>query len=110
MPRPAAGFFWPATRAVKIGRRRSKKDGQLTAIKETRSFFLDNLLAGIGRTHRDRMRPDGSDGFRACLKNSGASLRPAMNGRLAREKKGARRPKRQAGRLPHYIFQTRSQS
>ena len=39
--------------------------------------------------------------LRACLKNSGAGLRPAMNGRLARENTGARR-------LPHYIFQTRS--
>src|SRR5439155_5802354 len=29
----------------------------------------------------------------ACLKNSGAGLRPAMNERLARENTGARRPK-----------------
>src|SRR6266567_4110606 len=30
--------------------------------------------------------------LRASLKNSGAGLRPAMNGRLARENTGARRP------------------
>src|SRR6266568_8982962 len=32
-------------------------------------------------------------GLRACLKNSGAGHRPAMNGRLASENTGARRPK-----------------
>src|SRR6266581_3351412 len=32
-------------------------------------------------------------GFSARLKNSGAGLRPAMNGRLPRENSGARRPK-----------------
>src|SRR5439155_6485437 len=48
--------------------------------------------------------------LRACLKNSGAGLRPAMNGRLAREDTGERPPQRQAGRLPHYIFQTRSEA
>src|SRR5438128_11876482 len=31
--------------------------------------------------------------LRACLKNSGAGLRPAMDGRLARENTGASRPK-----------------
>ena len=39
--------------------------------------------------------------LRAPMENSGAALRPAMSGRLARENTGA-------GRLPHYIFQTRS--
>jgi len=36
--------------------------------------------------------------LRACLKNSGAGLRPAMNGRLAREKQGRDAPK--AGETP----------
>jgi len=48
--------------------------------------------------------------LRACLENSGAGLRPAMNGRLAREKKEGETPQRQAGRLPHCIFQTRSKT
>src|SRR5437867_1553519 len=42
--------------------------------------------------------------LRACLENSGAGLRPAMSGRLAREKKGARRPKGRRDACPTTFF------
>src|SRR6266404_1765084 len=41
----------------------------------------------------ERERREDIAGLRARLENSGAGLRPAMNGRLAREITGARRPK-----------------
>src|SRR6266513_1898168 len=42
--------------------------------------------------------------LRACLKNSGAGLRPAMNGRLALENTGARRPKGRRDACPTTFF------
>src|SRR5881397_1956228 len=42
--------------------------------------------------------------LRACLENSGAGLRPAMNGRLARETNGARRPKGRRDACPTTFF------
>src|SRR6266404_8607653 len=56
------------------------------------------------RSHRRAKPPQPRKSLRACLKNSGAGLRPAMNGRLARENTGPRRPKGRRDACPTTAF------